>query len=266
MLLTQYVLENLGRRNGSQWLGASRAGLAREGGEGQVLAQLEQWDLPLDQKTRQRLKPVDNLVDLLHKFSLKSVRLDSQAGLLGFIDQSFALDLRHDIPTPREMLERQCEGKRFVTLLLDEKDQERRIGRFNGAFEFVMHDLEHANKFFGEPASHRGQVRFFNLLRQALPAFEPWQADPLFVKDMDYLMSDMNSHPVHLFKYLKAVVLTSSLRVNENPTLDNLWTTVADLWQMDSATKDSALKINRPGLETADDQRTIADFFMRTNG
>ena len=75
-------------------------------------------------------------------------------------------------------------------------------------------------------------------------------------------MSDMNSHPVHLFKYLKAVVLTSTLRRNsfEEAELNKLWTEVARLWQMDATTLSSALKINHPEVETVADQLAIADF------
>lgn len=265
-MLARYVLENLGRRFGAQWLGASKAkNYVPAGRRPGVLDELKGWDLPLDGKTSTRLQGFSDLREVLRQFSLKGVRQDSQLGLLGFVDQTFALDLRFDIPTPKEMLDHQCEGRRFVTLLTSPEDQERQIGRFQGAYEFVMHDLEHANKFFGDPVSHRGQVRFFNNLRVLLPHLEPWMKDPLFCKDMDYLKSDMNSHPVHLFKYLKAIVLTSSLRLGEESALHNLWTAAADLWQMDEQTTSSALRINHPGIESMEDQRRIAGFFMRTD-
>lgn len=265
-MLARYVLENLGRRHGAQWLGASKAkNYVPAGTSPGVLKELRSWEIPVDGKTAKRLEGFSNLPEVLRQFSLKGVRQDSQLGLLGFIDRSFALDLRFDIPTPKEMLDHQCEGRRYVTLLLDPSDQSRQIGRFNGAYEFVMHDLEHANKFFGDSFSHRGQVRFFNNLRAFLPQLEPWMKDPLFGKDMDYLKSDMNSHPVHLFKYLKAIVLTSSLRLGEEAALNNLWTAAADLWQMDEETRSSALKINHPGVESPEDQRRIAGFFMRTD-
>jgi hypothetical protein len=264
-MIDRYVLENLARLHGPLWLGASKSKDYRPSGDGFQFTELESWNLPLDAKTKKRLEGFRDLTEVLRRFSLKGVRLDSQLGLLGLLDRSFALDVRHDIPTPDEMLAHQCEGRRFVTLLLAPEDQERPIGRFNGAFEFLMHDLEHANKFFGNPSSHRGQVRFFNKLRQVLPRFEPWFRDPLFKKDMDYLKSDMNSHPVHLFKYLKAIVLTSSLRLGGDTSLNKMWTEVGELWQMDEQTSRSALNINHPGIESEEDQRRIAGFFMRTD-
>jgi hypothetical protein len=264
-MLARYVLENLARRHGPLWLGASKSKDFRPSTDGFQLTELERWNLPLDSKTKRRLNGFRDLAEVLRWFSLKGVRLDSQMGLLGLLDRSFALDVRHDIPTPDEMLAHQCEGRRYVTLLLAHEDQERQIGRFNGAFEFLMHDLEHANKFFGDALSHRGQVRFFKNLRQVLPRFEPWLRDPLFKKDMDYLKSDMNSHPVHLFKYLKAIVLTSSLRLGEETSLNKMWTEVSELWQMDEETCRSALNINHPGIESQEDQRRIAGFFMRTD-
>jgi hypothetical protein len=264
-MLSRYVLENLARRHGTLWLGASKSKDYRPTGDGFRIKELERWNLPLDAKTKKRLEGFRDLAEVLRWFSLKNVRLDSQMGLLGLLEGSFALDIRHDIPTPDEMLAHQCAGRRYVTLLLAPEDQGRQIGRFNGAFEFLMHDLEHANKFFGDPSSHRGQVRFFNKLREVLPRFEPWLRDPLFKKDMDYLKSDMNSHPVHLFKYFKAIVLTSSLRLGEETSLNKMWTSVGELWQMDKDTCRSALNINHPGIESEEDQRRIAGFFMRTD-
>jgi hypothetical protein len=75
----------------------------------------------------------------------------------------------------------------------------------------------------------------------------------------------MNSHPVHLFKYLKAIVLTSSLRLGEETSLNKMWTSVGELWQMDEEICRSALNINHPGIESEEDQRRIAGFFMRTD-
>jgi hypothetical protein len=124
-----------------------------------------------------------------------------------------------------------------------------------------MHDLEHAHKFFGDPELFRGQIHFFNRLRLSLPRFEEWRADPLFAKDLDYLLSDMNSHPVHLVKYLKAIVLTAELRRGGEEKLDAFWAGLFDEWEMPGEVRQAGLRINRPGLETGTDQSMIHDFF-----
>ncbi len=268
----RFVFQSLALREGKLWLGAGRPHSASEEvAQGSVLTRLEEWEMPLDEKTRRRLSNVSDLTSLLERFMLKGIRGDSHMGLWGFISGRYALRLRHDIPTPEQMLERQCRGERYVSYLKKPAELNTPVGRFSGAYEFLLHDLEHAHKFFGDAELFRGQVSFFNLLRGSLTELYRWSGDPLFEKDLNYLKSDMNSHPVHLFKFLKAIVLTAELRLQDgkgsgqsgadNGIIDRLWHQILDRWRVPEATKQAALRINRPGLETAADQAAVHHFF-----
>jgi len=261
-----FVFQEVARRHQRQWLGAARSSpsqiFSRE--ISPLLALFEKWDLPIDQRLVDRMAGVETIQQMLERYLLKGVRLDSHLGLVGLVSGEYRLHLRHDIPTPREMLDGQCQGLRYVTYLNRREDLDKPVGRFAGAFEFLLHDLEHAHKFFGDTGRFRGQRVFFNLLRDVLPLFKEWQDDDSFTKDMDYLISDMNSHTVHLFKYLKAIVLTASLRrgPDDPERLDQLWNKVLDLWQAPPQVRAAALKINHPGRENREDQLVIHDFFL----
>jgi len=206
---------------------------------------------------------IHSYAQLFQHYHLKAVREDSQTGLLGWLTGEYPLEARLDVPTPREMLDIQCQGRRIATLLLKPGQQNSPIGRHAGAYEFLLHDLEHAHKFFG--GEFEGQVRFFKLLRKAIEQghFQPFALDAQFENELNYLMSDMNSHPVHLLKYLKAIALNAFHRLGgDKDRLLKTWSEeLFDRWGLPAVVKHSALKINYPGIESDGDRHRVAGFF-----
>lgn len=240
-LTAQYVFAHCRARHGSKWLGSRVPGSHKPGPE-------EREALPADP------------VRLLKTFQLYAVPYDSHAGLLGWLEGRHPLILRQDIPTPDEMLEIQCQGLRYVTLMIEPEAQFKRYGRHPGAFEFLLHDLEHAHKFFGDPELTRGQRTFFNLLRKLQPRLHGFS--PEFQTALDYLRADMNSHPLHLFKYLKAIVLNEFLRNNRRRELYPFFDEIYGLWEMPPEITAAARQTNEPGLETDDGQTLLAEWFF----
>lgn len=216
-------------------------------------------------KTKRSKPPseITTSAELLRHYNLKGVREDSHLGLLGWLEGRYPLEARIDIPSPREMLDTQCEERRIATLLLEPSRQFTPIGRHAGAYEFLLHDLEHAHKFFG--GEFQGQVRFFLLLRQALDAgaFGLFHGELQFQTELDYLMSDMNSHPVHLLKYLKAIVLAAieRRRLPADQTLTGWSSELFRLWAMPETVAAAALRINYPDEESDHDRSAVARFF-----
>jgi len=47
--------------------------------------------------------------------------------------------------------------------------------------------------------------------------FEPYRGDPVFAGQLDYLISDMNTHPVHGLRYLCAVLSKAVAREGRDP-------------------------------------------------
>lgn len=268
----RFVLLHLEHLHGPAWLGSRKSSSApsptkgfRFALEDSVLSeQLEDWGLTIDPRLSDRLNGLNSPIDLLDRYQLKGVREDSQEGLSGWLAGRYRLHLRFDIPAALEMLEAQTEGERFVTLLTGEAEQFRPIGRHAGALPFLLHDLEHAHKFFGNGDRLLGQVGFFRMIKIPLECsfFKELAKSEGFTRDLAYLISDMNSHPVHLFKYLKAIVLEACKR---NPELnyDVLINDLGDLWHLQPSVRTCALRINSPGHETPEDAETINRFFMQ---
>jgi hypothetical protein len=76
------------------------------------------------------------------------------------------------------------------------------------AYSFILHDLIHADHFFGKPEWREGQIEFYKrcLTLWRLPEFQDQLAqDSLLREQFEYAYSDMNSHPQHLNQYLQSI-------------------------------------------------------------
>ena len=82
------------------------------------------------------------------------------------------------------------------------------------AFAFMVHDLEHAWKFYHDPGMFRQQRELFRLLltAEAEGRFDAYLVDPVFSTKFDYLISDMNTHPLHAAHFLRAILVEFHLR------------------------------------------------------
>lgn len=136
------------------------------------------------------------------------------AALLAWLRGDWPLTLAGRIPSSEEVLAMQAAGTRPVTVVADYARARKPVLTKANGFAFLVHDLEHAWKFFHDPRSHRAQRRFFGLLRESVGrgVFEPYRADPLFAERFAYLMSDMNTHVVHSLRFLAAVLIECLLR------------------------------------------------------
>lgn len=129
----------------------------------------------------------------------------AQLALSKWIDGEWPIILSSKIPSPKEMLETQAQGKRFVSWLPD--IQGPILGKEDN-WEFMLHDLMHAERFFYSHELYRAQVGFFCWLRD--------QSLDLNGPEWDYLRSDMNTHPLHALQFLKHLLDSKGISINFN--------------------------------------------------
>jgi len=255
----RFILTRLQKRFPNRWLGAGHSPNPARGN-------FAFSDLVLSAKQMRRLQGIESFCQLFEFFSLQSIARDSHLGLTGWLQNRYPLILLNRIPSPHEMLKIQCQGQRYVTLLEGPEWEETPIGRHRGALEFLLHDLEHAHKFFGNKDCHVGQLRFFQILDRCYQQgwFDSYIIDKQFRADFHYLISDMNSHPVHLLKFLKAIVLNAGLRQTQQTILDltSYWERIFSEFGMSQNETLAALKINNPDEESPDARKTVAAFFI----
>ena len=126
------------------------------------------------------------------------------------------LHARFAIPDPLELLEFQARGERIVSLLPEGVP----TGHEASNFEFALHDLCHAEKFF-EAEYHVGQVGLFAdvlaAVRSGAIAELTRGFDAAWPAEFDHVAADMNGSPLFLFSALRRKVMNAATRVGQDP-------------------------------------------------
>lgn len=224
---------------------------------------LDAWLSALDTSFGESLRAT--LLGWFERYHFVGVIPAVPAALLGWLRGSWSLRLLLRIPSPLEVLHLQAAGVRPVTVLAEYPRASRPVlGKANG-FDFLVHDLEHAYKFFHDPELHVAQRRFFGLLRAAVERglFTPYRSDPVFAGQLDYLISDMNTHPVHGLRYLCAVLIECLLRREGRGSTDalsapaeaemaDLLRALGDLWRFPPTAGAALSRLRAGGFGKAD--------------
>jgi hypothetical protein len=165
------------------------------------------WVAVIETAEKENLKM--RLFDWLKRYQFCGVIGNVPAALAQWLRGAWPLVLREDIPKPLEVLRMQARGKRAVTVLTAWPHLVEPVLDRPDAFAFFRHDLEHAYKFYYAPDLYSGQLAFFTALEAAIDRdmFTMYLDDTEFVTKFNYLMSDMNTHPLHSVQYLRAILI-----------------------------------------------------------
>lgn len=195
-------------------------------------------------------------LSLLSQKRIKKISLNIQQILLRWFRQEVQLKLYHRPLTATEILDLQCDGGRCVSCVLPPIDLSLYVLGERDPFSFCVHDLFHAHHFFSDPHSLKAQMGFARWVRRALDhgVFDRLLQDSIFKKDFEYVYADMNAHPFHLVKYLRAKLDLQKHKVDP----DQLW---AQFMSVAPLAIDSQLyfKVNRPE-ETAAEALQISSW------
>ncbi len=135
------------------------------------------------------------------------------AALQAWLQDRWPLTLCEHIPSPEELLRMQVQGTRVVTVLAESPRLLQPVLNKPNAFAFMVHDLEHAYKFFHDPDLYHSQRRFFARVLTVLVQgwFDLYRQDPIFAEKFAYLISDMNTHALHSLQFLRAILIEHHL-------------------------------------------------------
>lgn len=161
-------------------------------------------------KSLQRIATKDVFLDLFCSLSWRSIPLSVPRSLMAWQTGLYALTLTTEVPTPEEVLELQCQSRRCVSMLTSAEHIAGFVEEGRDVLGFIVHDLIHADHFFADPLKTQAQVLFCQRLKKVYETAkiqEILKKDAFFKAEFFYLMSDMNSVPLHLLKTLKAVLL-----------------------------------------------------------
>ncbi len=165
------------------------------------------------------------LMDIVVEYRPKKLPESVFEVLWRWAQGDYRLILFERVPTPLEMLEHQAAGQRVVTMDRTAAEEGKLVDGKRDAFEFLLHDLIHADLFFKSPEAFTDQRDFFSRLHQQILKHELLDhGDPQFLGDLNYLMADMNSHRAHLHAHWEAILIQWRLRQEQKNAKDTLST------------------------------------------
>lgn len=148
-----------------------------------------------------------SFAEFLRTVKIKPLPAVAQTAMYFIFTKKYPITVLDYEPSPKELLQIQCEGKRIITFKNDfAKWPTQKFGK-RDPLSFWLHDCIHAEHFFSQADNFTAQLGFYKFVADAYAArCWPELADNQgFEGDFSYLISDMNSHPLHLFKTLKAI-------------------------------------------------------------
>ncbi|KAI9296670.1 hypothetical protein K502DRAFT_328885 [Neoconidiobolus thromboides FSU 785] len=131
------------------------------------------------------------------------------------INNNYIIKIYDYIPSVEEVLNLQCKGRRCVSLFFQQLELTQQFKMEYPpyskltAIEFMLHDLQHLNKFLDTKFYYQ-QIGFFNYIKQnQFILLQNLNRDPHFYPDLAHITSDMNSVAIHSISFLKAKSIAS---------------------------------------------------------
>lgn len=115
-------------------------------------------------------------------------------------------------PTPYDLLSIQARGQRVITFEENFSIWDQLIYDHRDVLSFWLHDLVHAAEFYQNEDDKKYQISFYrwiellNLKHSDENIFSAFLAEEKNRTRFEYLISDMNSHPLHLVKTFRAIL------------------------------------------------------------
>jgi hypothetical protein len=195
---------------------------------------------------KEKLKDV-NTFTLFKNYNLKAIPESINRTMNNWFLGLWKIEMLEYIPVPRELLGLQVNNARCVTVITAENEIDSLVMKARDPLSFVLHDLMHADQFFGQIESQKGQLGFYQLIHSVYDQPDLrrlLKADKDFKKEFEYVTTDMNAYVIHLFKCLK-----SSIFRTEEIFFDLL----LQCWQMNAEEKKASQKLNTPEFNFQDE-------------
>lgn len=146
-------------------------------------------------------------IELFTLFNLRGIPKSIHRAMVNWYEGKWKIEMLHIIPSAKQLLFMQVRNCRVLTLINDENRLTSHILGSRDPLSFALHDLMHADQFFNNIYSQKGQLGFYKwvagqydnkLLQKKLIE------DKKFSVEFDYVVSDMNAYVIHLLKSFKS--------------------------------------------------------------
>ena len=209
---------------------------------------------------KEKLKGVTTYTIFLH-FNLKGIPESINRTMLNWFQGFWKIKLLKYIPNSRTLLKMQVNNTRCITVTTHHQAITELVLNSRDPLSFVLHDLMHADQFFNQVDSQKGQLGFYHLLNLIYdqPKLTYYlDNDEQFKKEFEYVVSDMNAYVIHLLKCLKSAI-DRLPKLNHELSLYHL---MIEWWNMAPLEANAALKLNTPEF-TFEDELMLKNFFEK---
>ncbi len=218
-------------------------------------------------KSLKRFETDQGFLPFFCSLSWRSIPFAASRSVCQWHKGEYPLKLLTRVPSADEVLVMQTQGWRCVSMLIEKHEIAQFVHEGRDVFGFVLHDLIHADHFFFNRENASAQIYFSQKLLAVknLPLIqEMMDLDPMFISEFHYLMSDMNSVPLHLLKSLKAVLLgyfkrrdgismTSTLTEISELEFRDLFQFILKPWSFSVEALAAVHRLNTPAYQTPHD-------------
>ncbi|MBC7466656.1 MAG: hypothetical protein H7256_11750 [Bdellovibrio sp.] len=189
---------------------------------------------------------IDSSIDLNHFLNLYRIKPIPESALRSLFKlghKNYPLIVTEHEPEPFELFQIQIGGKRVITFNENYQQWATKLYGTRDPLSFILHDLIHADHFLKDEKIHQSQIGFYKLMDKIK---NDSQLEKLFLKmkfksGFEYIISDMNAHPVHLFQTLRALLHLTVV----NDSLSNvIWNQWVSIWCLSQTDSDSVQKVN----------------------
>ena len=163
-------------------------------------------------KLPRSLDPQTDLYEFISFHKIKALPESALPSLAAIANLTYPVIITAEVPTPVELLTLQISGQRIISL--NENTDEWPTTLYSGRdfLGFLIHDLLHAEHFFANPAHRDGQLGVYKFIQHTLtdPGLQTlMNSSEKFREGFEYIISDMNSHPLHLLQTLHSLLFSS---------------------------------------------------------
>lgn len=204
---------------------------------------------PANIKIPAKLKPNLTIKAALNVCRIKPLPEAALRSLYRLTDSNYSVKILNYVPTPYELLNVQTNGYRVISFNEDHKMWPIEFYGERDFLSFILHDLIHADHFLNNEFYKKGQLGFYKIVQSI------WHNNSLqtmmlsceFKMGFEYIISDMNAHPMHLVKTLKALLFES---LKNDFAASAIWQDWISIWSKDPAVLSSLKNVNKDCFTT----------------
>jgi hypothetical protein len=258
-LCTLYILLFLRIRHSKNWL-QQKSSNTKTSDLSKKLLDIIPDEFQLTAWEKQKLDNV-SAISLFENYNLKGIPLAVNRSMINWGLDIWKIETLTYIPSPRELLRLQVQNTRCITLTIKPEEIDQLVLSTRDPLSFVLHDLHHADHFFNQVETRKGQLGFYTLVEKIYdqPLLKKLlKEDKTFRAEFEYVVSDMNAYVIHLFKCFKSAIIK-----NDTNNISQLFPNLIAWWEMPLSVSKAAYKLNTPSFDM-EDELQLKGFFERS--